>query len=227
MYKEDFVLKLSSKFKAKNDDNRNDGFRDDLELFSSICPENYLQDVYNWISLTHKYSAPFLLSKIYDYAKDQGYINKAKVNKTPTWNTCLKCGCHYSVAGRCCPKCRHIKASISTGETYPDSYINVSEDCYYCTIFPEIKKNPKWMTFKDCGMYGVKQDPTCKPCQCSECCDQMRMYNQDQRGTIEKYRTGELSQPWLFEVDPLNETAKQMLKHMRKSGFQEFKKELD
>ena len=227
MYKEDFVLKLSSKFKAKNDDNRNDGFRDDLELFSQICPENYLQDVYNWISLTHKYSAPFLLSKIYDYAKDQGYINKAKVNKAPAWNTCLKCGCHYSVVGRGCPKCRTVQASISTGEYYPDDYVTVSEDCHYCTIYPEIKKNPRWMTIKDCYNYGKQQEPSCSACQCRECCTQKRCYILDPKRTTEKYHTGELAQPWLVKCDPLNETAKQMLKHMRKSGFQEFKKEMD
>jgi len=42
----------------------------------------------------------------------------------------------------------------------------------------------------------------------------MMMYRADKRGTIEKYRSGELAQPWLFEVVPLNETVKQMIADM-------------
>jgi len=214
---EDFISLLSAKFRAKDDDERNRAFVDDLFYFTSKCPEQHLEDVFRWVSINHKYSTPFQLYKIYDYAEEQGYISKQKQqDHKVSWFTCVSCGTHYSTRGRMCPRCREKKATVWKSDVYPESFVDVKEDCAYCTIYPEIKKNPKWMTFKDCGDYGVKQTPECRPCQCRECCKQMMLYNADPRQAIEKYHTGELAQPWLYSVDPLNKTVELMVKDIDK-----------
>jgi len=214
MRQEDFIFNLTTKFKDKKDEDRNKLFGEDLGTFCNKCMEIHLQDVYNWISINHQYSTPFNLFKIYDYAKKKHYLKEGekRERKEKTWLTCVKCGTHYSVIGRGCPNCREKHATIFQADQYPENYIRVYEDCYYCTIYPEIKKHEKWITYVDCGDYGKKQDKMCKNCQCLQCCTQMKEYYLDPRGTIEKYRTGELAQPWLMHVDPLNETVRQMVK---------------
>jgi hypothetical protein len=221
MIVEEFISKLASKFKDKKDNVRNETFREDLLLFVNACPERYLLDVYRWVSLNHKYSTPFLLSKIYDYAKKAGYIEDRKKESALYWHKC-ECGVEYSKEGRGCPKCRSHKSKLITGDSAPNNMILVHEDCYYCTIYPESVKstNNKKVYGGTCSQYGTinNQDRVCGNCECKECCVQMNAYNVDPNGTVEKYRTTELAQPWLMPCEALNETAQKMFDHMTRKG---------
>jgi len=217
MIAEDFISKLVSKFKDKKDDERNAVFKDDLIIFVNACPEMHLLDVYRWVSLDHKYSTPFLLSKIYDYAKKMNYINTKRVESKNYWLKC-KCGGTYSKEGRGCPKCRSHVSFMRTGEAAPQDMVLVHEDCFYCTIYPESVKriNEKKCYGATCSQHGtIENVDKCGKCECKECCRQMFMYNRDPKGTIEKYKTTELGQPWLMGFEPLDETLKHMLKKMR------------
>lgn len=221
MIAEDFISGLTSRYRDKNDQERNKAFFEDLMTFTNKCPENHLKDVYDWIRVNHKYSTPFLLYKIYNYAVEQGYIEKkSQRKKVVSWLTCVKCGTHYSMVGRGCPnqRCKEKKATTSHGEYYPENMVEVTEDCYYCTIYPEIKKNKKWITFEGCPDFGKvqRQAEICGICQCKDCCKQMMMYHADPKGTTEKYKSGELGLPWIIEVDSLKETSELMNKDIER-----------
>lgn len=145
-----------------------------------------------------------------------------KEKKLPSWWKCQDCGTEYSIQGRKCPKCRSPKAIGVKGESMPTDLIIVQEDCAYCTIFDESRKkeNDKLYFGYGCNDYGVVQRGcTPRKCQCHECCRQMMLYNSDPRGTVEKYRTGELAQPWLYEVDPINETIRNMVNDIARRGI--------
>lgn len=196
-----------------------DLFFRNLNSFCDACLETNLQAVYNHIIKTHEFSTVPKMALFWKYAEKNDFIKKNPVKRNPIWNICLSCGCKYSWKGRGCPKCRSFRASIGMGETLPNDLIEVQEDCFYCTIYPEsVKKhNNKKMYFQSCGDFGRKQDAACSACQCKECCRQMMMYNSDPKGTIEKYSTTELAQPWLIESPELSKTAQDMLDHMTRN----------
>lgn len=219
MTKETFITDMVSTYKSKDNEDLNTAFYAQISTFAGKCKEIHLEQVNDYIVRKHSYSTPFKLSLAYKFAEKNDYMIETEAivkRREPIWLTCNKCGSHYSKSGRACPKCKNIYATISTGEHLPDGFIDVKEDCSYCIIYPDIEKNEKWNTAINCEMYGKKQDPSCNFCQCKECCRQMMMYRADHVGTIEKYKSGELAQPWLTDVKPLNETVKQMVKDMKK-----------
>jgi hypothetical protein len=141
--------------------------------------------------------------------------------KIIAWYKCSNCSIEYSIKGKGCPKCYSSKATIVTGESFPEDLIDMQEDCFYCSIFKESQKkgNARRMYGNSCNDYGVKQTPNspCKACQCSECCIQMIEYNRDPRGTVDKYKTTEFAQPWIKETEPLKTTVTHMIKHIAKT----------
>ncbi len=227
MIVEDFVFNLTTKFKDKKDEERNKIFADDLATFTNQCKETNLQDVYNYITVNHKFSTPFQVAKIYSYAKDKKYMVESvkKESSVIWWYQCTSCKIEYSKEGRGCPKCRSHNHIIKTGESAPNNMVLVHEDCYYCTIYPESvkKSNEKKAYGATCHTHGTidNQDRVCGKCECLECCKQMNMYNIDPKGTVEKYKTTELAQPWLMPVPKLDKTAQDMLNHITNRKIQD------
>lgn len=216
--KETFITDMVSTYKSK-DEEVNKAFYAQLSTFANKCKENHLQDVYDHIVRKHKFNTPFKLYLAYDFAEKKGFMieaEKKQKQRAPIWLTCSHCKTNYSKSGRVCPKCGNPHPTISTNEVLPEEHIDVKEDCSYCKIYPEIKKNKNWMTSIRCNLYGKKQDPSCSRCQCRECCRQMMMYRADKAGTTMMYKTGELAQPWLTYVKPINETVKEMVAKMKK-----------
>ena len=218
MTKEEFITDLFSTYKSKDED-LNKAFYAQLTSFANKCKEPDLEEVNDYIVKKHDFPSPFKLSLAYKYAEKKGFMierEKVKRKRDPIWLKCIKCGAKYSKHGKICPKCREPLAIISTGQHLPEGFVDVKEDCAYCTIYPNIEKNTNWNTAINCELYGKKQDAGCNFCQCKECCRQMMMFRADRAGTVAKYRTGELGQPWLTSVKPLNETVEKMVKDMKK-----------
>jgi len=218
MTKEIFISDMVSTYKSKDED-VNSAFYAQISTFAGKCKEPNLSDVYDHIVRKHKFNTPFKLYLAYDFAEKNNFmieVEKKNKKRAPVWLKCDKCGSCYSKLGRACPECGNLISSIQTDEILPDNYIDVKEDCLYCTIYGDIKKNGDWMTAINCEQYGKKQDQSCGFCQCKECCRQMMMYRADPQGTTQKYKSGELAQPWLTFVKPLNETVKEMVDKMKK-----------
>jgi len=215
MIVEDFISSLVTKFKAKNDDNRNKVFYQDLEVFCNKCPENHLQDVYNWITMNHTYSTPFQMAKIYDYAKDKEYIAPIvqEHRRAPAWWRCSDCGVLYGYLGRGCPKCGGYKRQLFTGESIPQEVIGMTEDCLHCEMFHDgiLKFNIK-LYGGTCEEYGVKQDPKCKDCKCQRCCKQMMIYNSNPREFLRQKEEGELDDLFLMKAPDIQKTLKALVK---------------
>ena len=217
MLLEDFIFNITTKYRSKSDD-ENKVFFTDLSSFADQCKPDSFQSIYNHITQVHDYQTIPRMAKFWKFAKEQKLLTEKQEKSNPYWNVCTNCKAEYSKQGRGCPKCRCTTAIIKTSETLPEGLIEVQEDCFYCPIYNESvkKENNRKQYFTNCHEYGGKQDKHCSACQCRECCDQMRQYNNYPRETIEKYHTGELGQPWLREVQPLNETVKQMVDDMKK-----------
>jgi hypothetical protein len=218
MTKEIFISDMVSTYKSKDED-VNKAFYAQICTFAGKCKETHLEEVNDHIVKKHKFNTPFKLYLAYDFAEKSGYmieVEKKGKKRNPIWLTCVKCGCNYSKSGRACPNCKNTASTLSTGEHLPDKYMDIKEDCSNCTIYPDIKENRTWETAINCEQYGKRQDAGCNYCQCKECCRQMMMYRVGHSGTIDKYRTGELGQPWLTDVKPINETVKEMVKNMKK-----------
>lgn len=219
MTKEIFISDMVSTYKSKDNEDLNTAFYAQIRTFAGKCKEIHLEEVNDYIVRKHSYSTPFKLSLAYKFAEKNNFmieVEKKVRKRDPVWLKCDSCGACYSKVSRSCPECNNLKSSVQTNEVLPDNYIDAKEDCYYCTIYADIKQNGKWMTAIDCEQYGKKQDPSCGLCQCKECCRQMMMYRADPSGTTIKYKSGELAQPWLTFVKPLNETVKEMVEKMKK-----------
>lgn len=219
MTQELFISDMCSTYKSKDNEDLNTAFYAQISTFAGKCKEINLEEVNDYIVRKHSYSTPFKLSLAYKFAEKKGFmveVDKQVKKRKPVWWTCKQCGVNYSKSAKACPECKNIYASISTGDLLPDNFVDVKEDCSYCNIYLEIERNENWNTAIDCEQYGRKQDASCQFCQCKECCRQMMMYSADHAGTIEKYKSGELAQPWLTDVKPLNETVKEMVDKMKK-----------
>jgi hypothetical protein len=232
MIKENFISSIIAKFRAPKDCEDPDGanriFFKDVSDFADKCKPERLQDAYQFITQNHDYPTHFPMAFLYKRAKKEKWLAEKPKIKKVVWNVCNNCGVKYSIVGRGCPKCRSHSSILATPNDsdpniLPDDIIEVQEDCYYCTNYSETikKENERKLYFQGCHEYGKKQDAQCSACECRECCRQMMMYNADPKGTTEKYKTTHLSQPWIKECEPLNETADMMLKHMRKTKFRE------
>ncbi len=217
MTEENFIFKLTTKFKSKNED-ENILFFNDLSSFIDACWPDNCQDIYNHVTKTHKYQTIPRMAMFWKYAGDNKMLKPKEKEKIVSWYKCTACGTEYSKEGKGCPnqKCRSPKYTLSIGDSAPNSLVLVHEDCYYCTIYPEsIKKSNERKCYgADCSQHGTKAKNKCGKCECYECCDQMFMYNSDPNGTIEKYKSTELAQPWLMECETLPETAQAMLDNM-------------
>jgi hypothetical protein len=210
----DFIDKMLGRFQRKDGANR-ESIISQLDVFCGKCPEIHYQEIYEFSVQNLKF---FNINKIFDYAKLKGFVDaKNHTENVIYWRVCKKCKTEYSKHGRGCPRCRSTESTIKTGESIPDNVIDAREDCFYCEIYKEsVKKcNDKKMYFQGCGDYGIKQDAKCSACQCRECCRQMMMHNADSRGSIEKYQSTELAQPWIIDVPPLNDTVKQMIEDIK------------
>lgn len=213
MIVEDFISNLTAKFRSKNEEENHVFFSDLSSFVNAVRPET-LQDIYNLITMDHTFQTIPRMGKFWKIAKAEKFMIVKDQKYNPYWNMCGDCKTNYSKTGRGCPKCRSTVATIVTGEILPEDLIEVQEDCFYCTIYPESvkKSNDRKLYFHGCNDYGKKQDAQCSACQCKECCRQMMMYNADPKGTTEMYKSTELAQPWIKEVQPLNETVKQMVR---------------
>ncbi len=216
---EDFIFNITNKFVSKND-HENKIFYTDILNFVDSCLSSSYQDIYNHITMTHKYQTIPRMAMLWKYAKDNDLLKQKEKDEIVNWCKCTNCGTEYSKEGKGCPnqKCKSPEYTRCIGESAPNSMVLVHEDCYYCTIYPEsIKKsNEKKCYGADCSKHGTMRNPklNCGKCECEECCKQVFMFNEDPKGTIEKYRTTELAQPWLKETQALPEIAQAMLDDM-------------
>ncbi|MCP4393222.1 MAG: hypothetical protein GY804_02990 [Alphaproteobacteria bacterium] len=212
---EDFIGNLTAKFRSK-EDRENQVFFTDLSSFVDAVRPETLQDIYNMITQDHTFQTIPRMGKFWKIAKREKFLLEKERKQEPYWNECKSCGAKYTKQGRGCPKCRCTVSIIKTGDLLPENIIDVQEDCFYCTIYPEsVKKaNERKLYFTGCTQFGIKQDAQCSACECKECCRQMMQYNADPKGTTDLYRTTELGQPWIYYVDPLNKTVEAMIADM-------------
>jgi len=215
MIAENFISNLTAKFRSKEED-ENRIFFSDLSSFVDACKPDALQDIYNAITREHTFQTIPRMGKFWKIAEKGKFLKLKEQKAAIYWNICKSCGAVYSKQGRGCPRCRSTASLLQTGEMLPDNIIDVQEDCFYCTIYPEsIKRsNERKQFFQGCGDYGIKQDAKCSICLCKECCTQMMKYNSDPKGTTEQYKSTELAQPWIVEVQPLNQTVSEMIQDM-------------
>ncbi len=209
----DFIDKMLTRFQKKDGSNR-ESIMDNLDVFCKKCVDTHYQDVYEHAIQNMKY---FNINKLFEFARNKNFVDaKDSGVSVVYWNECKNCGRQYTKQGRGCPKCRCTVSIIKTGDYLPENIIDVQEDCFYCTIYPESvkKENERKLYFTGCTQFGIKQDAQCSACECKECCRQMMQYNADPKGTTEKYKTTELGQPWIIPVAPLNETVKAMIEDM-------------
>ncbi len=210
MDKESFVADMTMGYAPKKDEDKKNDYVNKINVLASMCPDENLQQLYNFAVSSEGYPS---IKKMFQFGREQGFIQEKKrdTENIVYWNVCKNCGCNYSKTGRGCPRCRKIPATIKAADVLPQNIVEVQEDCFYCAdIYKESVKeeNSRKIYFQGCNDYGKKQDNMCNSCQCQECCKQMIAYNCDYRGTIEKYNTTELAQPWLIKAPPLNETVK-------------------
>lgn len=203
MTPEDFAHNLATKFRAKNDDDKNAVFAADLAAFSANCPEIHLQDVYNWISSSHKYSTPFQMAKIYGFARDNGFIHESKRDGSKHYRRCngfsvvieengetrrdhVKCATSYSMESGGCPNCHSTNADLVECESIPGEVVILKEDCHRCIRYSmNHKTNTENGVFgPECSEHGRKDkhDSYCQSCKCIDCCKYETIYRQYPRG---------------------------------------------
>ena len=206
MLSDTFLFNLTTKYRHKNDRDLNKVFKDDLINFVDICPEDHLEDVYNFIPTFHKYSTPFDVYKIKKYATEKGYIKKRIENRNHRFfYSCkgftiirieelddgsekkhfdhISCNTRYSFRSTGCPNCHSSNSDIvlwSSKEGFPDDVIFLKEDCHRCINFSidHAVNRGNDVHGPTCENYGQKNYPnnSCGTCKCKNCCQNYRDY---------------------------------------------------
>ncbi len=183
--------------------------------FEQYKPDD-ISELIEHFSNMYEYQNPPKWAYFFKAALKLGIVQLQK--SKPGWYKCNSCKTEYSLEGKRCPKCGSSKATIKTGENKPTNLVSMKEDCSFCKEFYKItnKENLRNIYGNDCEEHGIKQTPNspCGACKCSECCSQLISYNLDPRGTVEKHRTGELKQDWLYPCPPLDKTLSQIVKNI-------------
>lgn len=210
MVKEDFVSNITLKWRigprAEKSEERNKLFFDDLYTFGSACPENHLQDVYNYITRAFKstgYKPVPDISLFYTYAEESGYIptrNKPKKKRNPYWCCCKDCGKEYGFRGRGCPVCGSVKYYVYASETSIPGHVElVQEDCSICNEYEKRNTDGNYIFGPECNSFGLGTKPfdNCKDCGCKVCCHQYFCLLKDSRKFKLELMSGQWKMPWI------------------------------
>lgn len=227
MIADDFVFNLTTKYKDNKNRDRNMVFKEDLLSFVDKCPETKLQEMYEYIPTFHKYTTPFDVWKLINYATEQGYIKKfIKKKDYILYYKCkgftvlrmerlknglekkhfdhIKCNTSYSFGSTGCPNCHSTNAELIkyTGESLRDDVIIVKEDCHKCINFDlshsvNLSNN---VHGPECDKYGDHDYPnsSCGECKCKICCENFKLYTENPREYTDNIkRTGTDPMYWI------------------------------
>ncbi len=209
MISDDFIFNISTKYKDRKDEDRNEVFKQDLYRFVDKVTGDYFQELYDHIPQFHQYSTPFDVWKLENYAIEKGYVEK----RTNTGNTgtyykkCLgfslvsiheekngkktkrfdhiKCDTKYSKVSGGCPNCHstnseHVEA---VENMLPESVVLVKEDCHKCDHFllSHSENLSNDVHGPTCGQYENNEYPnkSCGQCKCKACCEAYTQYNEN------------------------------------------------
>lgn len=227
MLSEDFVIALTAKYKDRKNADRNKVFYDEITRFADICPENRLQEMYDYIPEFHIYSTPFDVWKLKKYAMDQGYIEKQKKQKDYVlFYRCkgfsqireekletgkiikhydhIKCNTEYSFGSTGCPNCHSTSADLIQyrSTSLPESVLIVKEDCHKCknyVLSHEVNLENN-VHGPECSEYAKHPYPnsSCGDCKCKACCESFKHYSEDPRKYVDEIkRTGVDPMYWI------------------------------
>ncbi len=189
MISEDFISRLTAKYKNKKDESLNETFYKDLSDFVDKCPESKLQEIYDYIPTFHTWTTPFNVWEIKQYAKKQGYIKAFKPREKDylLYRKCngftiieelededgkkiLKrhyhpCNTNYSFIASGCPNCHSTNSRVVKYDS--DSFdpvvklVMTKEDCHKCKyLLLDHKLNIENNVMgPECGEYGKCDSP--------------------------------------------------------------------
>lgn len=241
MIADDFVFNLTTKYKDNKNRDRNLVFKEDILSFIDKCPENYLQEMYEYIPTFHKYSTPFDVWKLIEKAVELGYIKKyVKKRDYILYYKCkgftqlrveyltdgreikhhdhIQCNTSYSFNSTGCPNCHSTNSELVKyhAETLPEDVLIIKEDCHKCINYDlshqtNLQNN---VHGPECDKYGTSDYPnsSCGECKCKVCCDAFKLYTENPREYTDNIkRTG---------VDPMYWIGKHLVvsMHIRDEG---------
>jgi len=235
MIADDFVFNLTTKYKDSKNRDRNLVFKEDLLRFIDKCPENNLQEMYEYIPSFHKYSTPFDVWKLVDYAKEQGYIKKyvkkkdyilyykckgftqLRIEKLENgrevkYHDHIRCNTSYLFGSSGCPNCHSTDSELIkyNGESLPEEVIILKEDCHKCINFDmdhDINLQND-VHGPECDKYGTSDYPntSCGECKCKVCCEAFKLYTEDPREYTDNIKSA--------GVDPMKWIGKNLVVSM-------------
>jgi hypothetical protein len=227
MIADDFIFHLTTKYKDNKNRGRNFVFKEELLAFVDKCPENRLQEMYDYIPTFHKWSTPFDVWKLVDFATEQGYIKKyIKKKDYILYYKCkgftqlrietlengykkkhydhIKCNTAYSFGSTGCPNCHSTNSEMikHSGESLPENVLIVKEDCHKCKNYDlsHVVNLENNVHGPECDKYGRHEYPNsdCGDCKCKVCCEEFKLYTESPREYTDNIkRTGTDTMYWI------------------------------
>jgi len=227
MIKEDFVFNMTLKFSANSKDEKkiqkNKLFAEELYTFAKECPEQHLQEVFNFASRSRKDNFLFSLKLLYDFAEQMGFIAKHEFKKKRIvwWWNCTKCGLKYSSQGRSCPTCGSLGAFCSIdpkGNHLLSEVVLVQDDCSICKIYDTRNEDGNYVFGPECNSFGKGTKPfgkQCADCTCKLCCDMTYSMKRNEEAFRLRLIDGKIQMPWI-DMDKQSGGREELLGNIEK-----------